>query len=123
MKLYPVLRYDDANAAMDFLERALGAKRGEVHEGGNGGVAHAELAFLDGTIMLSSTSEGDPMFNQGAGRTTIYAAVDEVDSLHERATGAGAEIVMSLRDTDYGSRDFTLRDPEGNLWSFGTYGA
>jgi uncharacterized glyoxalase superfamily protein PhnB len=34
---------------------------------------------------------------------------------------AGAEILMGLHDTDYGSRDFAVRDPEGNRWSFGTY--
>ncbi len=46
---------------------------------------------------------------------------DDPDGLHTRATEAGAEIVASLHDTDYGSRDFTARDPEGVLWSFGTY--
>ena len=44
------------------------------------------------------------------------------DGLFARATSAGAEVVMDLHDTDYGSRDFTVSDPEGNLWSFGTYG-
>jgi uncharacterized glyoxalase superfamily protein PhnB len=46
---------------------------------------------------------------------------DDVDALYERAKQAGAEITRELIDTDYGSRDFTARDPEGNLWSFGTY--
>jgi uncharacterized glyoxalase superfamily protein PhnB len=51
----------------------------------------------------------------------VYVAVDEVDSLHDRAKSAGAEIVMAPQDQDYGSRDFAARDPEGNIWSFGTY--
>ncbi len=51
----------------------------------------------------------------------IYVAVDDPDALHARAKAAGAKIEMELRDTDYGSRDFACRDPEGNLWSFGTY--
>ena len=46
---------------------------------------------------------------------------DEPDALFERATAAGAEVARGLRDEDYGSRGFTVRDPEGNLWSFGTY--
>jgi uncharacterized glyoxalase superfamily protein PhnB len=46
---------------------------------------------------------------------------DEPDALHDRAVAAGAEVVAPLHDTDYGSRDFAVRDPEGNLWSFGTY--
>jgi uncharacterized glyoxalase superfamily protein PhnB len=47
--------------------------------------------------------------------------VPEIDALYERARAAGAEIVMAIRDTEYGSRDFAARDPEGHLWSFGTY--
>jgi uncharacterized glyoxalase superfamily protein PhnB len=46
---------------------------------------------------------------------------DDTDKLYERAAAAGAEITREPFDTDYGSRDFTARDPEGNLWSFGTY--
>ncbi len=71
--------------------------------------------------MLGSTSEGDPVFNQGAGQTSVYLVVDEPDPLFRRAQAAGAEIVMEPTDQDYGSRDFVARDPEGNLWSFGTY--
>ncbi len=44
-----------------------------------------------------------------------------VDALHARAVAAGARIVVSLRDTDYGSHDFGCADPEGNFWGFGTY--
>jgi len=118
---YPVLKYDDAHAAIDFLEKAFGFQRLHVYEGDKGGVAHAELKFADEVVMLGSVSEGDPRFNQGAGRTTVYVVVDDPDSLHARAKNAGAEIVMEPTDQDYGSRDFAVRDPEGNLWSFGTY--
>ena len=58
--IYPVLTYDDAPAAIDFLERAFGCERREVHEGENGGVAHAVLTCGEVFVMLSSTSEGDP---------------------------------------------------------------
>jgi uncharacterized glyoxalase superfamily protein PhnB len=119
--IYPVLKYDDAHAAIDFLERAFGFERLQVHEGENGGVAHAELRFGDEVVMFGSTSEGDPRFNQGVGRTTVYLVIGDPDALYERATGAGAEIVMEPTDQDYGSRDFAVRDPEGNIWSFGTY--
>ncbi|HEV2069700.1 MAG TPA: VOC family protein [Acidimicrobiales bacterium] len=46
---------------------------------------------------------------------------DEPDTLFERAVSAGAEVLRGLADEDYGSRGFTVGDPEGNLWSFGTY--
>jgi uncharacterized glyoxalase superfamily protein PhnB len=120
-RIYPVLKYDDAHAAMDFLERAFGFERLAVHEDDSGKVVHAELRFGDDIVGLSSTGAGNPVFDQGAHSTIVYVAVDEVDSLHERAKGAGADIVMEPEDQDYGSRDFAARDPEGNIWSFGTY--
>jgi uncharacterized glyoxalase superfamily protein PhnB len=119
--IHPVLTYDDAHAAIDFLERAFGFERVAVHEGEDGKVAHAELRFGEDLVGLSSTGAGDPVFQQGTGKTVVYVAVDEVDPLHDRAKAAGAEIVMAPADQDYGSRDFAARDPEGNIWSFGTY--
>jgi uncharacterized glyoxalase superfamily protein PhnB len=120
-KIYPVLKYNDAQVAFDFLEGTLGCERLQVHEGENGGVAHAELRFGDEVLMFGTAGEGDPQYNQGIGRTVVYVVVDEPDALFARAKDAGAEIVMEPTDQDYGSRDFTVRDPEGNLWSFGTY--
>jgi uncharacterized glyoxalase superfamily protein PhnB len=63
----------------------------------------------------------EPFRSLPAGGALVYCAVDEVDSLYERVREAGAEIALKITDTDYGSRDFTVRDPEGNLWAFGTY--
>jgi uncharacterized glyoxalase superfamily protein PhnB len=119
--IYPVLTYDDAPAAIDFLERAFGCERREVHEGEHGGVSHAVLTCGDVFLMLSSTSEGDDVYHQGAGKTSVYVVVDETDALFERAKKAGADVVMEPTDQDYGSRDFAVRDPEGNIWAFGTY--
>jgi uncharacterized glyoxalase superfamily protein PhnB len=119
--IYPVLRYEDAHSAIDFLENAFGAERLGVHDGENGGVVHAELRCGDVVLMLSSTGEGDERFNQGAGKTAVYVVVDDPDPLFERARAAGAKVELEPADQSYGSRDFTVRDPEGNLWSFGTY--
>jgi uncharacterized glyoxalase superfamily protein PhnB len=119
--IYPVLRYEDAHAAMDFLERAFGFERHAVYDGENGAVAHAELKLGDEFVMLGSTNEGDERFNQGAGRYSLYVVVDDPDAHFARAKDAGADIERELTDQDYGSREYTARDPEGNLWSFGTY--
>ena len=119
--LYPVLKYRDAHAAFDFLERAFGIERLNVFEGEKGGVGHAELSFDGQVVMSGSADEGDQRFNEGIGRASVYVVVDDPDSLHARARDAGAEIVMEPTDQPYGSRDFIARDPEGNLWSFGTY--
>jgi uncharacterized glyoxalase superfamily protein PhnB len=118
---YPVLRYEDARAAMDFLERAFGFETHASHDGEGGDVMHAELRLGDQYVMLGSTSEGEGRFNRGAGRQSLYVAVDDPDGLHDRAREAGATIERELTDQDYGSREFTASDPEGNVWSFGTY--
>jgi uncharacterized glyoxalase superfamily protein PhnB len=119
--IFPVLKYEDAHAAMDFLERAFGFERHAAYDGENGEVAHAELKLGDEFVMLGSTGKGDERFNQGAGRYSLYVVVDDPDAHHARAKEAGATIERELTDQDYGSREYTARDPEGNLWSFGTY--
>jgi uncharacterized glyoxalase superfamily protein PhnB len=119
--IYPVLKYQDARAAIDFLEKAFGLERHAVYDGENGGVAHAELSFGSEMVMLGSSAEGRELFNQAAGSYSLYLVVDDPDAHHDRAKEAGAEIVLGLKDEDYGSRGYTARDPEGNLWSFGTY--
>jgi uncharacterized glyoxalase superfamily protein PhnB len=117
--IFPTLRYRDADAALEWLQTAFGMTPREVIRAPDGQVAHAELIFGTGTIMLGTDSDG--IFGRHAGHGWLYAAVDDPDSLHDRAVAAGAEVVHGLVDTDYGSRDFSVRDPEGNLWSFGTY--
>ncbi len=122
MLFYPALKYRDAPAAIDWLERAFGFTKKESHEGEDGTVQHAELSAGDGIVMLGSEPEGgDPRFGPHAGQSWLYAAVEDPDALHERAAAAGAEVVREIEDTDYGSREFSVRDPEGNIWSFGTY--
>jgi uncharacterized glyoxalase superfamily protein PhnB len=119
---YPNLLYADADAAIEWLERTLGFECGEVHRDDDGKIAHAELSLDSSVIMLGTAGVGrEPFRSLAAGGGLVYVAVDDVDSLYERARGAGADVALELMDTDYGSRDFTLRDPEGTLWSFGTY--
>jgi uncharacterized glyoxalase superfamily protein PhnB len=117
---YPAHRYRDAAAAIEWLEKAFGFERKEVHEGDDGTIVHAELTFGPGVVMLGS--ERDDRYGPHVGRGWAYVVVDDPDALFERASAMGAEVVQELIDTDYGSRDFSVRDPEGNIWSFGTYG-
>ena len=119
--IFPGLRYRDAPAAIEWLERAFGFERTQVHEGDDGTIAHAELSYHSAIVMLSSEREGDDTYGEHAGQGWCYVVTDDPDALFERASAAGAEVVQPLIDTDYGSRDFSVRDPEGNLWSFGTY--
>ena len=115
---YPTLTYEDAAAAVDFLCTAFGFERQEVMEGPDGRIAHAELRFGDGIVMLGSRREDDLATG---GPQTVYVALTDTDAHHARAAEAGAEIVRAPFDTDYGSRDYAAKDPEGSIWAFGTY--
>jgi len=122
--VWPALRYRDARAAIRFLVEAFGFEERLVVPGeGDRDIAHAELRWpLGGGVMLGSTSHDEGVharMQPGIGWT--YVVTDEPDALFARATAAGAEVVQGLRDEDYGSRGFSVRDPEGNHWSFGTY--
>ncbi|MDX2850254.1 VOC family protein [Actinacidiphila glaucinigra] len=119
----PTLRYKDAKAAVAFLKEAFGFTEVAVYEDENGVVEHAELAYGNGVVMLGSERSGTAFSRIASdlGAASVYVAVQDTDAHHERAVAAGAEVVLPLTDQDYGSRDYTARDPEGNLWSFGTY--
>jgi uncharacterized glyoxalase superfamily protein PhnB len=127
--LIPGLRYKDAHAAIAWLERAFGFERNAVYEGPGGTVAHAELRFGNGMIMLGSATNPGPYRHLYAtpqeigGRVTspLYLVVPDCDPAWERAKAAGAEIVMELKEMEYGGKAFSVRDPEGYLWSVGEY--
>ena len=116
--IIPTLRYQDAKAAIDFLVNAFGLERHHITENDDGTVAHAELTYGSGMVMLG-TARGDDRF--ATGRAVVYVVVDDPDAVHDQAKAAGATIVQELTDQDYGSREFAAEDPEGNVWSFGTY--
>ena len=115
----PVLRYRDAAAALDFLENAFGFRRVADYRDGDGNVEHAEMALGNGMVMISGAR--DDMYGPHTGTGWAYVVVDDADAHHARAREAGAEILRPIEDQDYGSRDYSARDPEGNIWSFGTY--
>lgn len=121
--IWPALLYEDAPAAIEFLTEAFGFEKQAVHESEPGVIVHAELNWPEGgTIMLASAGAGDgPFANRQTGNDGVYVVCSDPDAIHERAKAAGAEVVIELNDTDYGSRDVAFRDPEGNLWDFGTY--
>jgi len=125
--VYPALRYADAKAAIAWLTSVLEFKEHEVYPGEGDTIAHAQLQIAGNLIMLGSVKLGAPVQSpKQLGSTTgsIYIAFDtaeDVETLYRRASSAGADVVREIEDTDYGSREFGVRDPEGNLWSFGTY--
>lgn len=124
-RIFPALRYRDAPAMIDWLEKAFGFERHVVHDAPGGMIAHAELALGSAMIMLGSARDDEftAMIGEPGGKSgqTIYVAVDDIDAHYQQARAAGANILSEPADTDYGSRDYICRDPEGFLWCFGTY--
>src|SRR5262245_20373338 len=123
--MYSFLRYRDAPAALKFLTEAFGFEEKLVIPNEDGTIAHAEVRHGDGVVMIGSTREGDLRAHTpaelGGSTAGVYIVVDDPDALYERAKRAGAEIKQELVDQDYGSREFIALDPEGNIWTFGTY--
>ncbi|MBM0228405.1 MULTISPECIES: VOC family protein [Micromonospora] len=117
--IYPIFRYPDARAAIDWLCTAFGFTVHAVHEAPDGSVAHAELTLDTGMIMLGERSGPRP--RPADDDWSVYVALDDVDAHCARARAAGAEIVREPFDTDYGSRDYAARDLAGHVWSFGSY--
>ena len=120
--VFPVLRYRDGARAMDWLAQAFGFENRAAYPGPDGDVMHGEMAIGGGMIMLGGGGgRADPANPWSSTPQGVYVVVDDIDAHYARAREAGAEIVIPLRDTDYGAREYSARDPEGHLWSFGTY--
>ena len=126
----PVLRYRDAPAAIAWLCKAFGFEEHLVVPHPGGGVAHAQLRFGNGMIMLASVSKPDTVFGRlmkqpdelaGAQTQTTYVVVPDVDAVYAHAKIAGAKVAVEIKEEDYGGRGFACYDLEGHLWCFGSY--
>ena len=123
--IVPCLSYRDAPAAIAWLKEAFGFTENMIVPGPEGTIAHAQLSFGSGMIMVGSERDDELSMripcDLGGVTQSIYIVVEDTDAHYARAVEAGAEIVRELEDTPYGSRDYSARDPEGHLWNFGTY--
>jgi uncharacterized glyoxalase superfamily protein PhnB len=124
----PALRYRNAPGAIDWLCQVFGFERHALYANPDGTVAHAELTLNGGMIMLGSAKEDEhaqrfrsPDELNGVETRGVYIVVADADQVHARAVAAGATILRPLQNTDYGSREFAVKDPEGHSWSAGTY--
>ncbi|WUR14396.1 VOC family protein [[Empedobacter] haloabium] len=126
--IMPCLRYRDAPAAIEWLCNTLGFEAALVIRNEDDTVAHAQLTYGNGMIMLASVvdSEYGRLLKQPVEIGTFvtqssYLVVNDADQVHERVLRAGGTVLLPLQDEDYGGRGFTCRDPEGHVWSIGTY--
>ena len=128
--IIPCLRYRDAPAAIDWLCDTFGFEKQLVVPNDDGTIAHAQLSFGNGMIMLGSVLNPDTEFGSlmkqpdeigGAETQRSYIIVSDADVIYARTKAAGAEIIIEIKDEDYGGRGFSCRDLEGHLWNIGTY--
>jgi uncharacterized glyoxalase superfamily protein PhnB len=126
--IIPCLRYRNAPAAIEWLCQTFGFEKQLVVPNEDGTIAHAQLSFGNGMIMLGSVraNEFGRLMKQpdeigGAETQSAYVIVSDADLIYQRAKAAGAEIILEIKDENYGGRGFTCRDLEGHLWNIGTY--
>ncbi len=122
--LTPYLVVKNAKAAMQFYEKALGAKVMMELNTPDGGVAHAELLIGNSHFMLTEEFPDmgfvGPETLGGAG-VSIMLYTEDVDTLFEQALSHNAEILRPVMDQFYGDRAGTLKDPFGHIWTIGTH--
>lgn len=124
-RIFPTFRYREAGKMIEWLVEAFGFTVHAEHADEAGTVHHAELAYGSSIIMLGEARNDEYGAMVGTsgepGGKSTYIAVDDVGALYARAKAAGATIEEPPVDRPYGSREFICRDPQGNVWSFGTY--
>jgi uncharacterized glyoxalase superfamily protein PhnB len=118
----------DEVAAIEWLSNVLGFERHAVYPGPDGTIGHAELTLNGGMVMLGSQKDDEnanrfksPKDLGNLETCGIYVVVRDADAAYKRAQSAGAMVVRSIEDTQYGSREFSVRDLEGHTWTAGTY--
>ena len=126
--LTPSVMYHDAQAGIKWLTDVLGLKLKSIYKMPDGTVAFAELVWRTGIVFVSSRPPADnPWSRVGIASIALVAEDAAVVRQHyERARSAGADVVRELhvaRTPAFpdGSTQFDLRDPEGNLWTLGTF--
>ena len=126
-RIIPALRYRDAAKAIDWLCDVFGFERKMVVPGEAGRIAHAELTLGNGMIMVGDAdTEYSKLVQPPAPPERVttqgtYVVVEDADAHYARAKEGGAEILFDIKTQDYGGRDYTCRDLEGHIWTFGTY--
>lgn len=134
-RVVPMIAYEDAHAALEWLARAFGFRERMRYAEPDGRITHAEMELEDGLIMLAQPSadyEGPKRHREHCEQTRRWLArpwvidgylvyVNDVDSHFARSRAAGARILSEPEDTPYGDRNYRVEDPEGHRWMFATH--
>jgi len=128
VNIYPYLYYKDATAVIDWMVKAIGFAKVLVVPGENGAVAHAELRFGAGIVMVSTAgtypgAKSPAEVGGATGGIAMYIDDSELDAHYARAKASGVAVYLPLEAKEYGGRSYSLRDPEGGEWTIGSYRA
>ena len=116
--VFPCITFRDAKASLRWLAEVLGAEQVAAYEDDEGRISHAEIRIGESVVMCGDERAGSKATPPGV--SVVYVVIPDADAAYERAEAAGAEVTEPV-EQDYGSRDITVTDPDGNRWSLGTY--
>ncbi len=125
--IIPTIRYRNAANMIQWLCATFSFEQHLLVQDEQGGIVHAQLTLGNGMIMVGDVRDDAFGRLQTCALATQpvtqspYIVVPDADDIYRRAQAGGAEIVMEIVDNDYGGRGFSCRDPEGQLWNFGSY--
>lgn len=122
-QIWPTIRYDDAPGAIRFLVDVCGFEERLVVPGdAEREIVHAQLAWPEGGgVMLGTKAASGDHAEYNTERVGVYVVTDDPDGVCARVKAAGGDIIRDVQDEDYGGRGFSMRDAEGNAWTFGSY--
>jgi len=126
--IIPTLRYENVEKSIEWLCRVLGFEQHLIVKDDNDSIVHVQLTFGSAMVMMGPTSDDNygkliqpPKAIEGFNTQAPYIVVERIDEHYKKAVEEGAEIVIEIKDEDYGGRGYTCRDTEGHLWNFGSY--
>jgi uncharacterized glyoxalase superfamily protein PhnB len=126
--LMPLMRYRDLAEAMGWLEQAFGFEKQIAVADSDGAVIYGQMTYRGGLIMMGAVRDTDldklmrqPDEVGGVETQSCYLVVEDADQHYQRAVASGADVVLELKSDGLGRRGYSCRDPEGHIWSFGTY--
>ncbi len=120
----PYLVVDDAAGAIEYYERAFGAKERVRMDTPDGRIGHAELEIGDSLVMLSDPfpqASTRPPSELGGTSASVFLYVEDVDAVVKKAADEGATITMEVENQFWGDRFGTITDPFGHVWSIATH--
>ena len=121
--IWSVVAYQDPDAGIRFVTEVLGFEELVLVRGDDGRIVHSEYRWPDGGIVQLAGVDPDNPFLPPPGQSGLYVVPQDPQSVWERCQAAGVEVLRPPEEPHYdpGGMGFSIRDAEGNAWSFGTY--